>query len=320
MNKKIAILLASYNGEKFIGEQLDSILTQTCTDWVLYIRDDGSTDSTVEIIQQYSKKNNRIKLVQDDLGNLRQCMNFNALIDYAIRNENVQYYMFSDQDDVWLECKLEKMMQIADSAIAQNDRDLPVLLYSNYYNFYQGIDKQSLVYKEPFNYTSDEYAARLLMQNWVMGCTTLVNRKLLEISYPIPTQAENHDNWIANLAALSGTIHYIHEPLIWHRIHESNVTTSLSTGGFFKRILRTLKRIRESKAYLGNKHIFAEKLRETLIASDDAYKQELLDDFKKLLVSRAREGEKIMSQWGFSMVNDTQNKIFKMQLNKNKRK
>lgn len=98
----VAILLAAYNGEKFIREQINSIVNQDCDEWTLYIRDDGSGDSTVEVIRQYAAKDPRIILLDgiQTQGGLSE--NFFALL----RAIDADYYMFADQDDIWLTDKV----------------------------------------------------------------------------------------------------------------------------------------------------------------------------------------------------------------------
>ena len=100
---EISICMATYNGEKYLKEQLDSILAQVNTDWKLLIRDDGSEDSTIEIIEDYAEKYpDKIELTTDSFGRLGPCMSFSRLLDLA----DAEYIMFCDQDDVWLSNKI----------------------------------------------------------------------------------------------------------------------------------------------------------------------------------------------------------------------
>ena len=104
---QVAILLATYNGERFIKDQLDSILNQTYQNFVCYIHDDGSTDRTVDILKKYvSKYPKKIKLLEYP-GKKGAVGNFLSLIDYAVEHCREQYYLFSDQDDIWLPQKIE---------------------------------------------------------------------------------------------------------------------------------------------------------------------------------------------------------------------
>ena len=103
MNPKIEILMATYNGEKYIGEQINSIINQTYTNWNLLIRDDGSKDKTLNIIKKYEKMDNRIILIRDNKDNLGFVKNFEELLKIS----SSELIMFSDQDDVWKKDKIK---------------------------------------------------------------------------------------------------------------------------------------------------------------------------------------------------------------------
>ena len=101
----IDILMATHNGEEYIGQQLDSIFAQTNQDWQLLCRDDGSNDSTVSIVTQYMTRHpGRIKLLSDNKGRLGVGLNFGELLEHS----NADYIMFADQDDVWLPEKIDR--------------------------------------------------------------------------------------------------------------------------------------------------------------------------------------------------------------------
>ena len=122
-NKKIAVLLASYNGEKFIAQQIESILNQDVDNPIqLFIRDDGSTDNTVSIIKEMAKKDGRITLIQSD--NMGGVASFFALLKMAHNlPDEYEYFSLSDQDDVW---DLDKL-RIAVDAVKSKDPQIPVL-------------------------------------------------------------------------------------------------------------------------------------------------------------------------------------------------
>ena len=124
-NRPIAILMATYNGEKYLREQIDSLLAQTCCDWTLYIQDDGSKDATLDIIKSYDDE--RIVLV--DVGLTRQgaCMNFMSLLNMV----ESEYYMFCDQDDVWFEDKVELSYMRMKEEELKYGIDRPILVFSD---------------------------------------------------------------------------------------------------------------------------------------------------------------------------------------------
>ncbi len=104
----VAIMLAAYNGEKFIAEQIDSILRQSYSNWVLFIRDDGSKDRTLELVDYYCRKyNDKIILVTNQSERHGANANFAALHEYVTENYPFSYFMFCDQDDMWMEDKIE---------------------------------------------------------------------------------------------------------------------------------------------------------------------------------------------------------------------
>lgn len=123
---KIEILLATYNGEKYLSEQIDSIINQTYTNWKLLIRDDGSKDKTLEILKKYEKKDKRISILRDNKGNLGFVKNFEELL----KNSSEDFVMFSDQDDYWLENKIEIYISEL-SKLPEEKRKEPLLLHSN---------------------------------------------------------------------------------------------------------------------------------------------------------------------------------------------
>ena len=112
MKPKIDILMATYNGGKYVEEQLKSIISQSYENWNLVIRDDGSSDNTLKILNEYSKNDKRIHIISDNKGNLGLVKNFEELM----KRSTEEYIMFSDQDDVWVDNKinilLQKMLEI----------------------------------------------------------------------------------------------------------------------------------------------------------------------------------------------------------------
>lgn len=100
---EIAILMATYNGEKFLREQIDSIIKQTNNNWTLYIHDDGSTDSTLSIVQQYCREHENIIFLEDEVKGRGAAQSF----FYMLESIDSLYYMFCDQDDYWQPDKVE---------------------------------------------------------------------------------------------------------------------------------------------------------------------------------------------------------------------
>ena len=234
MNKeKISILLATYQGANYIREQIQSVLDQTYLKWELFVRDDCSSDSTLSIIREFVAIDERIKIVPNNDERLGACQNFSELMRVA---DVDSYIMFCDQDDIWLPNKLHesiKAMKILESNYGQ---DKNFVVYGNYSLMnHQG---------KPLSIPNPDYSTKptlqlLLSQNYIYGCTMLINKKLLNLSSPIPQAAENHDYWIA-LTALVNDGYFIHinEPLLYYRQHLNNVSGSYKNAFFKNRLSR----------------------------------------------------------------------------------
>lgn len=216
MRKELAILLTTYNGEKYIHELLDSILL-TIDSFDLYIRDDGSTDRTIEIIKKYEWNHKEsIKIFYGE--NVGTSQGFNDLLKISL-DDGHTFFMFADQDDKWIDKKIDQMLDY----LKAGDDNKPRLVHSNLYV----VDENLNVIDESFwRYQHlNPYRTRfnrLLIQNVITGCTVGMNRKLAELVYPIPREAIMHDWWIGLVASAFGVIDVIDEPLVYYRQHNAN--------------------------------------------------------------------------------------------------
>ena len=221
--KKIVVLLAAYNGENYLYDQIRSILRQSIYNWTLLIRDDGSQDDTAKILGQFAASDKRIRVLDDDLGCLGATRNFGTLMTAAI-SEAADIVFFSDQDDVWAPDKMRKQVQSLDDLGSRYGRELPLLTYSDM----EVVDEHLRPIHPSFmRYQRQQHEPEspirvLLTQNIVAGCTLAINRSLLEFAIPIPNEVQLHDWWLAVCAAASGRIAYIDEPLVRYRQHPSN--------------------------------------------------------------------------------------------------
>lgn len=213
--EKIDILLATYNGEKYLKEQLDSILAQTYSNFRLLISDDKSSDTTIDLLQEYAKKDERIILFLQEK-NLGSTKNFEFLLSKVIS----PYYMFSDQDDIWLDTKVEKTYQ---KLIEENAdlvfTDLEVIndkgeKIASSFNQLKKLDRKIKRYHD-FRL---EY-----LYNVITGCTMLSKSMYIQEILPLPENKDIlHDYWIGLLLSLSGKICYLEEATIRYRQHEKN--------------------------------------------------------------------------------------------------
>lgn len=213
---KVAVLMSTYNGEKYIKEQIDSILVQESVEVVLMIRDDGSSDRTIEIIKEYQKDNDNIKLSigkNVGVGNSFMQLVYDAGDEYA-------YYAFADQDDVWLPRKL------IHAVIKIENYEKPALYASNQILVNSELKKIGMRYSTK----PDTSFRQTMCQNKVTGCTMVWNKKLQNLlinSARRPTakllRMRIHDVWVAMVADVAGEIVYDHKGYILYRQHENNV-------------------------------------------------------------------------------------------------
>jgi glycosyltransferase involved in cell wall biosynthesis len=226
---KIAVLLSTYNGEKFLAEQLDSLLAQSHKSFILVVRDDGSHDRTVSILESYaSAHSERIRLLPRDGENLGASAGFAFLVDYVLNNKESlgltsSYMMFCDQDDTWYPQKIEKQLALMLATEAGNDSVLPILVHSDL----EVVSEQNAVIaKSLINYQGLEIQRNsfpnLVISNLVTGCTALINESLAEKALPIPENAIMHDWWLALVATAFGKLVYLDSPLVHYRQHGNN--------------------------------------------------------------------------------------------------
>jgi len=213
---KVLILISTYNGEKFLPKLLDSLTEQTYKNLMIIARDDGSTDRTRDILNSYD-----IKILPSS-ENIGAKKSFSKLIEYALQNTDSNYFMFSDQDDVWktdkVENTLEKMQEMEKKYLNK-----PILVHTDL----EVVDKDlQIVHNSFFLYQklNPKYASlnNLLVQNNITGCTIMINRRLAKIALPIPSKAIMHDWWLGLVAAYFGQIAFLDEQTILYRQHEQN--------------------------------------------------------------------------------------------------
>jgi rhamnosyltransferase len=218
----ITILMAVYNGEKYIKKQLDSLLNQTYENWKLIVRDDGSEDNSVKIIQSYASRFQNISLVINITGNKGPCSNFSALFDLAVNDKSVNYIMFCDQDDVWKPEKIERSVSVIIGQ-EQQFKNQPVLVYSDL----ELTDDNDNRIKGSLKLKHKIELRTLMSFNYVYGCTMIMNRQLMDKIGHIPAAAVNHDYWVALVASIYKS-HFIDDKLIRYRQHNSNVSGNIA--------------------------------------------------------------------------------------------
>ena len=224
-NPQVAVLMATYNGEKYLKEQIDSILGQTYSRLKLIVRDDGSVDKTVDILDEYIKKDDRIILLKNKDLKHGAYRNFWNLIHYAKNQIDADYIFLSDQDDVWKLNKIESSIEL----FLKNNNERPLLLYSDMevinecgeliYQSYDAVMRIGKVKPQVTYFTRDIF--------W--GCTMAFNGQLLKQIPLMPLDDRridimSHDTYLAEFAASFGDVIYLDDVTIEHRKHSNNVT------------------------------------------------------------------------------------------------
>jgi len=203
---KISIAMATYNGAKYLREQLDSFVAQTRLPDELVITDDCSTDNTIEIIQAFAATAPFAVRWEQNEKNHGYTGNFN----HALMKTTGDLVFLSDQDDVWFPEKLAIMERYAldnpTALVMMNDAALTDAALND-----TGLTKQGQI-----------ASAGLDQSAFVMGCCAVVRRELLDICLPIPAQFNGHDGWIVKLAEGVGRKHVVPDVLQWYRRHEAN--------------------------------------------------------------------------------------------------
>lgn len=243
----IDILMATYNGEKYLSAQIDSILKQTHANWKLLIHDDGSNDKTVDIIKEYcSKYPEKIEFIDDSIKTSGAKNNFLHLLRFS----NAEYIMFCDQDDVWFEDKIEltyKKMQENEGKYPNS----PLLIHTDL----QVVDKNlSILHKSFIDFIGldakkGEKLNYLICQNCITGCTIMINKPLLKLCALIPKEALMHDWWLGLIGSCFGKIIFIDKPTLAYRQHENNTLGAKKFG--FKVLLKGGRHYMKYKLNIG---------------------------------------------------------------------
>ncbi|MGT2772156.1 glycosyltransferase family 2 protein [Streptococcus marimammalium] len=227
---KVNIVMATYNGEKFLAEQIESIQKQTFKDWTLLIRDDGSNDQTRTIIQAFVKKDSRIHLIDSEkFDNVGVIKSFYTLV----KREPADFYFFSDQDDVWLEDKLE--ITLAKAQTFPSDK--PLLVYTDLSVVNQNLEMMTESMIEKQSHHANTTLLQELTENTVTGGTMLINHTLAE-KWTVDDNILMHDWYLALLASAMGNLVYIDRTTQLYRQHDNNV---LGARTWTKRMKKWLK-------------------------------------------------------------------------------
>lgn len=243
----ISVCIATYNGEKFIKEQLDSILCQLSNDDEVIISDDGSTDKTIEIIESYN--DDRIKIFHHEknekLSKIKEGRNFyyaTQNFSNALEKVSGDYVFLSDQDDIWLQNKVSRSLEL----LKKND----VIVHN-----YQVVDVNGNLTKEQQFSKNPLHKSVFanIMDSHFRGCCMAFKSDILKKCLPIPVNVIGHDYWIGAIASKYYSIFYEQKPLIQSRWYPESVSSKKKTSLIYKiqfrltLLMELLKRIKMKK-------------------------------------------------------------------------
>ncbi|EQC2550373.1 glycosyltransferase [Enterobacter sichuanensis] len=253
----VDVIVATYNGEKYIKEQLLSILNQSYSDIQVYVRDDGSTDRTKEYILELQARDSRINFIDDHLPAKGVGENFKRLLQQC----TADYVFIADQDDVWDRNKVEELLLFAENNLNQF---APGIAYA------PGIVVDQYLNAERFLLTNNDIKIRnlkdmILMNGGVQGCAMVINRSLYSMALRHDFYWYMHDQVLSLYAICFGEIHFLNKPLFKYRQHTSNVL-GFNANSFTTRLKKYLSF--NDKAYLISKH--SHKLFEDFYSSEIA--------------------------------------------------
>ena len=241
MSAQVEVLLATYNGERFVREQIDSILAQDYGNIRVLARDDGSSDGTVEILTDYAKRfPNRFRIIPTGYATGNAKDNFLILM----KASTAEYICFSDQDDVWLSNKVSMSKRAMDQLESRWGMNLPLLVFTDL----RVVDDHLRTLQESFwrydnlkPHRIDRLAAQL-GQNVVTGCTCMLNRRLTDLSLRMSKEAFMHDQWVAMLACAMGKAYPLRAQTVLYRQHDRNaIGSEQRTGSLSEFVGRTRK-------------------------------------------------------------------------------
>ena len=269
----ISIAMATYNGAKYLREQIDSILNQTIQDFELVICDDCSTDETLAVLEEYAKKDKRIRFFSNESN-----MGFKKNFENVIRRCKGDFIALSDQDDIWLPKHLEILL---DKMIGETQLACGSPIFVNERN--EELPKKYDYLKKDFVPDNDEDMARhiFLCRSTFQGASMLLRRSFLKKALPIPEGADFHDSWFAAFACFSGGLAFVDKPVMRYRRFDNAVTSSfmkLSPARLFIGSVLVDHSVKDRLVFIDNIRSRTPKL--------SYEKRELLNTFEKLLKRR----------------------------------
>ncbi len=289
----LAIIMTTYNGEKYLKGQIDSILNQTYDKFTLYIRDDNSTDNTKNIIKEYTLKfTDKIIEIKDNKIAGGACNNFLFALEYVYNLNKHNIFMFSDQDDVWLKEKIEITLNEYNNL---ENKDKPILIHTDLYV----ADKELNIIDSSFvklSHFRKDYTNfnNYLIQNNVTGCTVFINKDLADLINFKITNIIMHDWFFALIASAFGQVRFINQPTIYYRQHERN-TIGAKNFNIYDRLIKN----NTIKKDIYNLFLQAEAFRDIYYNILTIENKNIIDAFCKIKNSNKLTKLKIINEYKF---------------------
>ena len=220
MSRRVDIVMATYNGEPYIHEQLQSILWQDYENFRLLIHDDGSSDNTVEEIRKFEKEYpEKVKFIDDGISFRDPKRNF----EHLLKMTDADFVFLSDQDDIWLPSKVSLMVNKLEELENRYGKNTPILVFSDY----AILNKFGMIASKSISQASGVDPRKitlefLLNRNIISGFSAAVNNAAVKAAIPIPAQAIMHDWWLALICAATGRVEFVPQVMSLYRLHESN--------------------------------------------------------------------------------------------------
>ena len=250
MKPVVLVLMSTYNGERFLKEQIDSILSQEGVEIRLLVRDDGSKDHTCEILSDYASRHQNI--AWKACKNVGFVKSFSALVRMALNKETgiqgdretrrqgdkeIDFYAFADQDDIWM----PKKLITACRALSGKDASKPNLFTSNSMQIDAEGRELELFHKGP---EPRFRKGNVLVFGTEQGCSMVFNRRAMELYAECEPQLTWHDRWLYHICYFLGSVTYDHHPLFYYRRHEHNALANhqvASLAGEPRKIVRVYR-------------------------------------------------------------------------------
>lgn len=258
-NKLVAICMSTFNGEQYLEEQLQSLFNQTYSNIKIYVRDDGSTDETKQILEKYKDKITIIENTQ----NLGVTQSFFYLLNSI---NNAEYYAFCDQDDIWLPNKIERAVE----KLEKSEKEIPTMYFSDY-DYYD--ENMNYINRSAVNKNGPSFQ-NALVECISLGMNMVINHSLRDILVKNKMEKAMYHDWIIYLISTGiGNVFYDREVTVKYRRHSKNASNA--NQNFIKFQIWRIKQIFK-KSYF-------KQVKKQLIEFENNYKEKLSEKDKRLL-------------------------------------